>query len=260
MGIILCAFAFMFFVERNDDEDYATLLASFLSTFTAFVGEPSKSQNWLDVFFGIVTVVVLLNVVIAIISREWDDATRDASAVFWQYRLNFLFEVSRGLRAGTRQEREAVVSTKLGKLDPDEHYTESDINESLNILGREEEDMSEDIPLFFPLVKMMSRTDEKGLKRKWEDDEAPLWTYCVYRLVYSLLFLAGLVSFGLLWPITIRTRIFETKPPHRKSTEMKKRILDKVEKLNARIDRMEKKMDILLGHMSKLANSKASGL
>ena len=70
-ALVLCAFAYMFFIERHDcplegDDDfkYDTLLNSFLSTFSSFVGDPPTSQNWLDILFGIVMILVLLNVII----------------------------------------------------------------------------------------------------------------------------------------------------------------------------------------------------
>ena len=90
--LVLSAFSFMYFVDRydpngsvdNGDDSYQSLLDSFLSVFSSFVGEPARAENWLDIFFGIVTVVILLNIVIAIVTSEWDDATRKASRVFWR--------------------------------------------------------------------------------------------------------------------------------------------------------------------------------
>jgi hypothetical protein len=286
----------MFFVDRYEEDDYSTLLLSFLTTFSSFVGEPAKAQNWLDILFGIVIVIVLLNVVIAIVSREWDDATREATKIFWQYRLDFLQEISRCLR----KEAETDASTRLDKLDPDGQYTDEDMNTFLPVLGDEEEN-SKEIPLFFAIVsRILFEENEIAFKKDWENGDAPLWTYLVHRLIYAFWFLAGLVSFGLLWPVVIRRRVFEAAIPQSRSNEIKKNILEKVDKLEKKsseeleemqakmhqsneikknilekVDKLEKKsseelkemraemhrmgqnIDVLLDMMSKLVDSKA---
>jgi hypothetical protein len=102
----------MFCVDRYKEYDYSTLLLLCLTTFSSFVGGSAQAQNWLDILFGIITVIILLNVVIAIVSREWDDDIWEASKIFWQYRLDFLQEISRGLRARTKMEAETALYPK----------------------------------------------------------------------------------------------------------------------------------------------------
>ena len=75
-ALVLGVFSFMFFVQRHDcpvDESdefvYNTLWNSFLSTFSSFVGDPPTARNWLDILFGVVMIIVLLNVVIAIVNQ-----------------------------------------------------------------------------------------------------------------------------------------------------------------------------------------------
>jgi len=115
-GVLLAAFAYLYFVQSNvsqwedcgkcrgletmtEDCDgcdgHETLLASFLTTFASFVGGPDDTPTLLDVIYGVVTVIILLNVVIAIISKAWDDATeiKNARRVFWKYRINLFYEV-----------------------------------------------------------------------------------------------------------------------------------------------------------------------
>jgi len=46
----------------------------------------------LDILFGLIAVVILLNVVIAIVSNAWDDSIDDTREVFWQSRVELLFQ------------------------------------------------------------------------------------------------------------------------------------------------------------------------
>jgi hypothetical protein len=98
-GVILLAFAFLFFVNRygtDMDEEHDTLWDSFGYTFATFVRTPDSSSNWLDITFATASVIVLLNVVIAIVNQKWMTANSKASKDFWIGRLNTILELGRG--------------------------------------------------------------------------------------------------------------------------------------------------------------------
>jgi hypothetical protein len=102
-GVILLAFAFLLFVNRygtDMDEEHDTLWDSFGYAFATFVRTPGSTSNWLDITFATVSVIVLLNVAIAIVNQNWMTANSKASKDFWIDRLNTILELGRG---GTRK-------------------------------------------------------------------------------------------------------------------------------------------------------------
>ena len=252
---MLVFFAFMYHVYRFEEEDQEVLYRSFdeafFSTFSSFVGEPARAENWLDIVFGVVTVVILLNVVIAIVSKGWDDATQEASSAFWMYRLDFLQEISRGVRGQTTRKTEKVVSTRVLRLTADMMVP--------IILGGEEEEDSDEIPCFLTTVSWLWLKSRRAVRERWDEGSAPLWTYVIHRVLYAFYFFAGLVSFGLFWPMLIRKQIFETAGPHKSSLSTSEKLEDKsttkdMEELQARMESLEQKMDLLLQQMTKLTN------
>mmetsp|Transcript_18684 Transcript_18684/g.27676 ORF Transcript_18684/g.27676 Transcript_18684/m.27676 type:complete len:1350 (+) Transcript_18684:52-4101(+) len=56
-------------------------------------------DNWLDIVFGIVAIIILLNVVIAIVSDAWEDARDRATDIYWRGRITFLSETSAVIQA-----------------------------------------------------------------------------------------------------------------------------------------------------------------
>lgn len=101
----------LYYIDRfAESDDFKTLLGSFQAVFTSFVGGPDDTIDLLDVFFGILSTIILLNVVIAIVSDAWADSTQNATEVFWQYRLDFILEVANAQRPLGR--RNHLVETK----------------------------------------------------------------------------------------------------------------------------------------------------
>ena len=73
---------------------FCDLDESFLNTLGFFFGGPNQTSSWwLDELFGLVAVVILLNVVIAIVSDAWAASQQGSALEFWSYRVNFLAEV-----------------------------------------------------------------------------------------------------------------------------------------------------------------------
>ena len=164
----------MFFIERhewpvreNDHYRYDTLLNSFLTTFSSFVGDPPPSKTWLDILFGIVSILVLLNVIIgklraqnasswfsntqpnkcisqvfcvtiskAIVSQEWDNATKEAKKAFWSYRLDFLQEITREFRLPGKVDEPRRVSQKMDMLPANHHFLLGDKNQVCKFISK----------------------------------------------------------------------------------------------------------------------------
>ncbi len=97
-SLLLIGFTVTYRIRTNflDYEDHPDCQENFgkclLFVANSFFGGPDETSGWLDVFFGIMVVVILLNVVIAIVSNAWRDAKGLAATVFWKSRVNFLIE------------------------------------------------------------------------------------------------------------------------------------------------------------------------
>lgn len=128
-GVALFTYSFMYFVQEQDqnknisglenktsdvpladaaaaaavDESFASLLPSFQTVFEKFAGGAKESLSALDFFFGVIVVIVLLNVIIAVVSDEWAKADEEANASFWTYRLDLIIDETRGLRYFSRK-------------------------------------------------------------------------------------------------------------------------------------------------------------
>ena len=81
--LTLFAFSFMYYVFEKDSPEYydplphqspnpyATLIESFKTTYTPLASGPEGNENILDFLFGLMIIIVLLNVVIAGESSNW---------------------------------------------------------------------------------------------------------------------------------------------------------------------------------------------
>lgn len=94
---MLLAFAFGFMVQDDCKDDKESdekidLLGCYGYTLEGFFSGSEHTSDLLDVVFGFVAIIVLLNVVIAVVSDAWDSAANEAINLFWKFRLEFLCE------------------------------------------------------------------------------------------------------------------------------------------------------------------------
>jgi len=78
-------------IEGDCKESFELCLYAVLNGF--FSGTDS-TQNFMEILFGLVIVLVLLNVVIAIVSDAWENAKDEATVMYWRGRLSSLTETS----------------------------------------------------------------------------------------------------------------------------------------------------------------------
>ncbi len=76
--------------EACDDSFYLCLYA----VLNGFFSGTESTQNFMEILFGLVIVLVLLNVVIAIVSDAWENAKDEATVMYWRGRLSSLTETS----------------------------------------------------------------------------------------------------------------------------------------------------------------------
>jgi hypothetical protein len=85
--LVIFVFAFMYFIQEFENEGYEDLYASFLTVFSNFVGDLRPSEGVFDLIFGVIVVVVLLDVVIGIVSASWENAVNTSLILRCAHRL-----------------------------------------------------------------------------------------------------------------------------------------------------------------------------
>ena len=89
-SLMLLAFAYGFFIQGAGE--CSNLVECYVFTLQGFFSGFDDTDDILDILFGLIAIVVLLNVVIAIVSEAWDEAKDKAITLFWKFRLEFLCE------------------------------------------------------------------------------------------------------------------------------------------------------------------------
>jgi len=84
--LLLWSFVYSFFVSRIEECESIFMCTSWLLT-NVFAYVPSEKADWLTTIFGIMVMIVLLNVVIAIVGEAWNLAAIKSTKLFWKYRL-----------------------------------------------------------------------------------------------------------------------------------------------------------------------------
>lgn len=195
---ILAAFTHSYYISLSPhkDEDGNVIdnfgyFDQFQNIFEGFVGGPSATDAiLLDVLFGIASVVILLNVVIAIVGNSWNASLEESTKNFWTYRLDYIEEVAftkdffyRALNLFRFRGCSKTI---------DRSSRDSTLSKDYNVVVVEEQEEKEFLELF--LIGSF--------------DELEGWYKVRYILVYTILVVLGLVTFGLLWPEKIRNDIF----------------------------------------------------
>lgn len=271
-ALVLLAFAFMYFVTRFEevpiasdrllvtrdgsdaDLDFSTIWQSFMSTFHMFINSPERTTNLLDALFGIITNIILLNVVIAVVSIAWDKSSEEEKAqqVFWEYRLTFIQDINLSHKA-RETSRRSLSAGHSGS-------------------------------------HRLSRSKSKAQERSTGGSRNPgLRLHIQYALQYAIYFVLGFFSFGLLWPSKIKRDIFgirfkdvvdsskaerlettqyrETVTNHLNELDNKvhhqigdnRLLIKENQSLNKKIDRLEVSIEKLEGLLTKLISVDSSG-
>eukprot|EP00985_Skeletonema_marinoi_P004362 scaffold1909_cov131-Skeletonema_marinoi.AAC.3 len=263
--VTLFTFSFMYFVQDQDklkksdlvlvfnntnnsnledDASFASLMLSFQTVFDKFAGGAKESLSALDFFFGIFVVVVLLNVVIAVVSDEWEKAGVEANEAFWKYRLDLIIDKTRGLSlywslchiyngaAGLA----GLFGCSIPKI-PRELIREWELEWNFNEndycgLGSHLDDT------FINKKTVGTTLEEFKLKLAVKNKEDGMFA-CIKLLVECFLFFVlGFPTFGLLWPKFIRQMLFTSSKPKESSdadSEREREITKEVSKLSKKV-------------------------
>mmetsp|Transcript_44042 Transcript_44042/g.106195 ORF Transcript_44042/g.106195 Transcript_44042/m.106195 type:complete len:309 (-) Transcript_44042:422-1348(-) len=231
-GITLVAFAYMYYVSYNDIEGFETLTESFLTVFVFFVGGPGGAVGLLDIIFGVVTVVGLLNVVIAIVSNAWDDATEPTNArlVFWSFRIHYFHDVDvDGLKKITKS--------------VDQH----------------DDNAKPSIATLWSMNKQLWSMNKHELYSGPLNDfdgMGPIQKLCGGALL-ALISILGLISLGLCWPMCVREYLFAESIDWDSDEEIaedseNKELVTQIKGQSGKLDSMEAKSRLLSSKVSEI--------
>ena len=172
----------------EEDSPHETLISSFRTVLQGFTGETTTNHSVLDLFYGIIVVIILLNVIIAVVSEEWEDAVAEADAAFWNYRLDLIVEKTRGVDYAYRSKSyERLRSWDYLGEDLDKYFINSET------VGTTTEEMKMKLSLAFKENKFLGCTK-----------------LCLKSLVFILL---GFPTCGILWPKFFRQMLFTPSNP-----------------------------------------------
>jgi hypothetical protein len=191
--IVLVAFSFMYYIQNYGLEGYETFKDAFYSIFSQFVGGPEPATGPLDLVFGILSVVILLNVVIAIASTSWANAVDTSLILLCKYRLELLRQVD----AFTRSK--GFESLQCIPPDYDEDYDRFVETRILPLIRREHRGEE---------WWHLELSDEE--RKRWKL-KMTLWSFCsppLQAVLVVLPWILGLFTFGLLWPKHVRETLF----------------------------------------------------
>ena len=90
--LLLLVFTYSFRIAGDHEEECKTFQLCYMFTLQGFFSGSDDTKDILDVFFGVVAIVILLNVVVAIVGDGWDVATERASSMYWSFRVSYLLE------------------------------------------------------------------------------------------------------------------------------------------------------------------------
>ncbi len=200
--VTLFTFSFMYFIQDQGEPSssvleaeasYASLMLSFQTVLQGFTGETTTNKSALDFLYGITVVIVLLNVIIAVVSEEWENAVAEANAAFWNYRLDLILEKTRGIDEDFSSP--SFMRFGLGSVGRglDEFYINSET------AGTTIEELREKL----------------ALANKENDT-----LFCIKLLLKSFgLILLGFPTFGILWPKFFRQILFTPPKPKERMTD-----------------------------------------
>lgn len=172
----------MYYVQNFNNPDalgelpYDSLWVSLQSVLLMFLDAPETAQTMVDALFGLVTTIILLNVVIGIVSIAWDSSTNQdvTQELFWEYRLAFVQDVTLSKNPGKKAKTAKAVTSIMS-----ERFEKS------------------------RTLREQQMSEQQRLKR--------IILTIGHFIQYVTYFLLGLISFGLCWPDQIKKDIFGIK-------------------------------------------------
>ena len=237
--LVLLCFTYAFILSQSRPDQCSSFRECFLYTLEAFFfGMEDFSERGpspiLDATFGILAVVMLLNVVIAIISNAWNDSVESTRQVFWKSRMEILFQwrfLKRiaSYRIGLLVQIDKVNLFNLSDEKTFLSFENDDVIANDKSDEDDESDDGENAVLRNSMMSSLKRgellTLRRGSSRRFSSTKqlrlkpsvrkvvSPFKTLIIFVFrvsFHSIIFVAGLATLGVLWPKGFRTRILST--------------------------------------------------
>lgn len=232
--LVLLAFAFGFRMSGTRGDSCDTLGNCFYFVMQSFFAGADDTTDYLDILYGILVIVVLLNVVIAIVEQAWEEAAKETGRLFWTYRLEFLTEnrafASAFVSKSDTKASAGKLSRILDRIDSVENiafsnYTSWTKPPFNSVKSREMYEKPHD---FFqePIASMVKathsaaatlywiKTDSKELEAAKVGGGELYWMrvkvilrFIYSSIVYLILIILGVLTCGWFWPVNARKAI-----------------------------------------------------
>jgi len=195
---------------------------SFLDFFLFFISEPDKMIDGFDIMFGLLLNLIMLNVVIAIVCNAWDKSDKSAPSLFWRFRLVYIDETS-CLDGISYPFNNIVFNSLFNYIDGIAVVRFWDHIEwsapPYNVVETEEEYKNPSKYFDSGVVAKVVAAHSLGADLYWMAKDArnkknsfyydasfAILGYIVLIIQYVILFVLGLVTFGMLWPLSFRLK------------------------------------------------------
>ena len=263
VGVILLAFAQMFFIVYTDTEicpmgeaasdqtcvfPHCTFASSLLKVYTMMMGEIGDESRYdtslvaqiLYVAYAFLVVILLSNVLIAIVTDSYEIIQNDRAAiVFWSNRLDFVAEID-AVSYGLRQRMRFLGGDRGGGA----LGAPAQIQEGHFAGGQDWDtaDAKHRKDLFHQgwksIVQLFDQNLYDDIALKPQNIE--FWCYFFFQgaavlFVIPLWVLAGLVTAGVLWPPQIREYLFVQKETAISRSDLEKQKLGQLKAIQTSI-------------------------
>jgi len=226
--LFLLAFAYAYWIQGDSNcpslESCVKWTVSGLLSFSR-----KRDLNVIDLCFGFVIVIVLLNVLIAIVSEAWADSANASNQMFWAYRLERIEALGflADLRVCTRVTSPKRSPSLWDRIDDlkdisivkDVDWTKKPYN---LVKSKAQYDRPQD---YFPaeIARDINLSHSLHATLFWAKNDARvagteltgiaklhiILSFFASCIVYALLILLGLVTFGTFWPKRFRNAMLQ---------------------------------------------------
>jgi len=225
--LLILAFAYAFWIKDSGNVTCPDIRTCLKATYAKLFDYSPEELGFTEIIFGILILIVLLNVVIAIVGEAWTAAAEESTHMFWKFRLDKISQ----LRCGAQVWHVKIFSPLMDKIDNLESISYADnfswtkppfsILETYDQYNNPSKYFCDDLSLkiidahslqadmYWYQVETEKNKEKIDLKDHVSDGIpgsriSLLLKWLGYCLFYSILVVLGLPLCGIIWPKKFR--------------------------------------------------------
>jgi len=238
--------------ESDDKYAHCTPVRSIIKVFTMMMGEIGSETRYNDsttakimyALYAIIIVILLSNVLIAIVTESYEVIQNDrAASVFWGNRLSFVAEmdaISYGIKKRLRivgWYREGGVTGAPTQMQEGPYTISGDLYDNSK---KEDPSKRYFYNLWKSLVQLFDQDMFRGESEALSPRNIEFWCIFLFQaatilVLIPLWILAGLCTFGILWPPQIRELIFVQKETTISRADLEKQKLEQLKEIQTNL-------------------------